>query len=137
MTKNICAKKYKNMWGSIIMSRHILQVYITGPTRQFWDSGGVKLESLCNFSIVVCQWTVNCLLGSHNYKTSGHDIITGSRGEYVGSSVAVSCWYDTCFAVKTCDGLYHFILSIDRVGIPFHSSKILTIQQGESRYLSI
>ncbi len=33
------------------------------PTWQFWDSGGVKLESLCNFSIVVCQWTVNCLLG--------------------------------------------------------------------------
>ncbi len=33
------------------------------PTRQFWDSGGVKLESLCNFSIVGCQWTVNCLLG--------------------------------------------------------------------------
>ncbi len=34
------------------------------PTRQFWDSGGVKLESLCNFSIVGCQWTVDCLLGS-------------------------------------------------------------------------
>ena len=33
------------------------------PTWQFWDSGGVKLESLCNFSIVGCQWTVNCLLG--------------------------------------------------------------------------
>ncbi len=33
--------------------------------------------------------------------------------------VAVSCGYDTCFAVKTCDGLYHFIFSIDRVGIPF------------------
>ncbi len=32
-------------------------------------------------------------------------------------SVAVSC--GTCFAVKTCDGLYHFIFSIDRVGIPF------------------
>ncbi len=36
-----------------------------------------------------------------------------------GEPVAVSCWYDTCFAVKTCDGLYHFIFSIDRVGIPF------------------
>ena len=34
------------------------------PTWQFWDPGGVKLESLCNFSIVGCQWTVNCLLGS-------------------------------------------------------------------------
>ncbi len=33
--------------------------------------------------------------------------------------VAVSCGYDTCFAVKTCDGLCHFIFSIDRVGIPF------------------
>ena len=33
------------------------------PMWQFWDSGGVKLESLCNFSIVGCQWTVNCLLG--------------------------------------------------------------------------
>ncbi len=25
--------------------------------------------------------------------------------------VAVSCGYDTCFAVKTGDGLYHFIFS--------------------------
>ncbi len=33
------------------------------PTWQFWDCGGVKLESLCNFSIEGCQWTVNCLLG--------------------------------------------------------------------------
>ena len=33
------------------------------PTWQFWDSGRVKLESLCNFSIVGCQWTANCLLG--------------------------------------------------------------------------
>ncbi len=40
-------------------SIHVFQL----PTRQFWDSGGVKLESLCNFSIVGCQWTVNCLLG--------------------------------------------------------------------------
>ena len=31
--------------------------------------------------------------------------------------VAVSCGYDTCFAVGTCDELYHFIFSIDRVGI--------------------
>ncbi len=30
--------------------------------------------------------------------------------------VAVSSRYDTCFAVKTRDGLYHFIFSIDRVG---------------------
>ena len=35
------------------------------------------------------------------------------------SYVAVSCGYDTCFAVKTCDGLYHFIISIAHVGIPF------------------
>ena len=34
-------------------------------------------------------------------------------------SVAVSCGYDTCFAVRACDGLYHFIFSIDRVGKPF------------------
>ncbi len=42
------------------------------PTWQFWDSGGVKLESLCNFNIVVCQWTVNCLLGTLNGRTCGH-----------------------------------------------------------------
>ncbi len=30
------------------------QRYELAPTRQFWDSGGVKLESLCNFSIVGC-----------------------------------------------------------------------------------
>ncbi len=28
---------------------------LTNPTWQFWDSDGVKLESLCNFSIVGCQ----------------------------------------------------------------------------------
>ncbi len=40
--------------------------------------------------------------------------------------VAVSCGYDTCFAVRTCDGLYHFILiSIDRVGIPFGFQMII------------
>ncbi len=32
------------------------------------------------------------------------------------TTVAVSCGYDTCFVVKTCDGLYHFIFSIDSVG---------------------
>ncbi len=41
----------------------LLSTKVDPPTWQFWDSGGVKLESLCNFSIVVCQWTVNCLLG--------------------------------------------------------------------------
>ncbi len=39
--------------------------------------------------------------------------------------VAVSCGYDTCFAVKTCDGLYHFMFSIDRVGIPFGFQTIM------------
>ncbi len=33
------------------------------PKWQFWDPGGVKFESLCNFSIVGCQWPVKCLLG--------------------------------------------------------------------------
>ena len=33
--------------------------------------------------------------------------------------VAVSFGYCTCFAVRTCDGLYPFIFSIDHVGIPF------------------
>ena len=47
---------------SSINSVHFL-LFMQYPTRQFWDSGGVKLESLCNFSIVGCQWTVNCLLG--------------------------------------------------------------------------
>ena len=34
------------------------------PTWQFWDSFGVKLESLCNFSIVVCQWTCQLSAGT-------------------------------------------------------------------------
>ncbi len=33
------------------------------PSRQFWDCGRWKSDSLLNFSIVGCQWTVNCLLG--------------------------------------------------------------------------
>ncbi len=40
-------------------------------------------------------------------------------------TVAVSCWYDTCFAVKTCDGVYQCIFSIDRVGIPFRFQTII------------
>ncbi len=35
----------------------------TVPRRQFWDCGGWKSDSLRNFSIEGCQWTVNCLLG--------------------------------------------------------------------------
>ncbi len=34
------------------------------PTWQFWDPGGVKLESLCNFSIVrSCQPVLQCAQG--------------------------------------------------------------------------
>ncbi len=33
------------------------------PSRQFWDCGRWKSDSLWNFSIVGCQWTVDCLLG--------------------------------------------------------------------------
>ena len=40
-------------------------------------------------------------------------------------SVAVSCGYSTCFAVRTCDWLCHLIVSMDHVGIPlgFHPSE--------------
>ncbi len=41
--------------------------------------------------------------------------------------VAVSCGYGTCFAVRTCDGLYHFIFSIDCVGIPTQKSTRSTL----------
>ncbi len=34
-------------------------------------------------------------------------------GYHLRLSVAVSCGYDTCFAVKTCDGLCHIKFSID------------------------
>ena len=34
---------------------------------------------------------------------------------------AVSCGYDTCFAVKACDGLYHLTKSMDRIETPLHS----------------
>ncbi len=53
------------------------------PTRQFWDSGGVKLESLCNFNILSCQWTVNCLLGGEGVSdTRTHRKITFSERSY-------------------------------------------------------
>ncbi len=55
-------------WGPLLgVSRYVCPhgTYddMYSPMWQFWDSGGVKLESLSNFSIVGCQWTVNCLLG--------------------------------------------------------------------------
>ncbi len=34
-------------------------------------------------------------------------------------------------------GVVHFVLGWPSMGFLIHSSKILTIQQGESRYLSI
>ncbi len=62
--------------------------------------------------------------------------------------VAVSCGYDICFAVKTCDGLCHFIFSIDRVGIlrnwpdpPWHWSLVwqppLTLGWLPQQWLSV
>ncbi len=33
------------------------------PSRQFWDCGRWKSDSLWNFSIVGCQFSVNCLRG--------------------------------------------------------------------------
>ncbi len=44
---------------------------------------------------------------------------------YSTMSVAVSCGYGTCFAVKTCDELYHFIFSIVHFGIPFGFQTII------------
>ncbi len=38
--------------------------------------------------------------------------------EVILNHVVVSCGYGTCFAVRTCDGLYHFIFIIDPVGSP-------------------
>ena len=32
----------------------------------------------------------------------------------IGLHVTVSCGYNTCFAVRPCDGLYHFIFSIKK-----------------------
>ncbi len=39
--------------------------------------------------------------------------------------VAVSCGYDTCFAVRACDGLYHLTKIKDRVGTPFGFQSIV------------
>ncbi len=50
---------------------------------------------------------------------------TSVSGNLSAHSVAISCGYDTCFAIRTCDGLYHFMFSIDRVGIPFGSQPIV------------
>ena len=45
------------------------------------------------------------------------------RYDYI--SLGVSYGYGTCFVVKTCDELYHFIVSIDRLGIPFGFQTII------------
>ncbi len=39
--------------------------------------------------------------------------------------VAVSCGYDTCFAVRICDGSCHLTFSMDPVGIPFGFQPII------------
>ncbi len=39
--------------------------------------------------------------------------------------VAVSCGYDTCFAVKACDGLYHLTKSMDRIETPLGFQSIV------------
>ncbi len=40
-------------------------------------------------------------------------------------SVAVSCGYDTCFAVGACDGLCHLTKGMDRVETPFGFQSIV------------
>ncbi len=40
-------------------------------------------------------------------------------------SVAVSCGYNTCFAVKACDELYHLTKSMDRIGTPLGFQSIV------------
>ena len=69
------------------------------------------------------------------------DVCILNRGSAIKAervSVAVSCVYDTCFAVKTCDGLYHFIFSIYHVGIPFGFQAIIWtfVRHTVSRYLT-
>ncbi len=76
-----------------------------------------------------------------NYSIASHELIPSQVFVYIANQIdlrvalrsnrllgvhaAVSCGYDTCFAVRTCDGLYHFIFSIDRVGIPFGFQTII------------
>ncbi len=51
-----------------------------------------------------------------NYR---HLLSTGQcQHNILNTNVAVGCGYSTSFVVRTCDGLYHLIFSIDHVGIP-------------------
>ncbi len=70
------------------------------PSRQFWDYGRWKSESLWNFSIVGCQFTVNCLLGSifflrYGSKVNGEIYQSCQRHSYVDildvSSLKIVC----------------------------------------------
>ena len=50
---------------------------------------------------------------------SGTTSVTMQLSQKVDTlDVAVSCGYDTCFAVKACDGLCHLTKIMDRVGTP-------------------
>ncbi len=52
------------------------------PEDNFGIVEGWRFDSLCNFSIVGCQWTVSCLLGSVSYPTSKHSSYLTSKHLY-------------------------------------------------------
>ncbi len=68
--------------------------------------------------------TLICIKHFKTFLVIASLILLSSRELFMGNNiiivtVAVSCGWDTCFAVETCDELYHFMFTIDRVGIPF------------------
>ncbi len=68
------------------------------PSRQFWDCGRWKSDSLWNFSIVGCQFTVNCLLG---LLTPWVLSILWQTGDYCG----------TVMIVRSLDSMSHLIMT--------------------------
>ena len=52
-------------------------------------------------------------------------LVVWRAGRGVISVVEVSCGYNTYFPVYACDGLYHLLKYMDRIGTPFGFQSIL------------
>ncbi len=69
------------------------------------------------------QLSVETKTPERRWKENGNFKILNPRKTLV--TVAVSCGYDTCFAVKACDGLCHLTKSMGRIETPLGFQSIV------------